>query len=55
LIDTDNINIKNSERRKIKEKYEKNKENNYFKEKNNQLKKFGKKIGEKLTIKKINN
>ena len=54
LADTDRINIKNSDRRKIKEKYEKNDEYGYLKKKNNQLRNFGKRISKKLRIDKIN-
>ena len=54
LADTDRINIKNSDRRKIKEKYEKNNEYVYLKQKNNQLRNFGKRISKKLKIDKIN-
>jgi ABC-type dipeptide/oligopeptide/nickel transport system permease component len=57
LMDGDEIKIKNSDRRKISEKYDKEKENsknNYFKQKNNQLRNLGKNISKKLRINQIN-
>lgn len=56
-MDSEKISIKNSDRRKISEKYDKEKEkseNNYFKKKNNQLRNLGKNISKKLRINQIN-
>ena len=51
FMDTEQINVKNSDRRKITEKMDKdNKNQNYFKKKNNQFKDFGKKLTSKLRI-----
>lgn len=55
FMDGEKIDVKNSSRRKITEKMDKEKKNlNYFKKKNNELKDFGKKLTSKLRINQIN-
>ena len=55
FMDGKKIDVKNSSRRKITEKMDKEKKNlNYFKKKNNELKDFGKKLTSKLRINQIN-